>query len=331
MKTTSAADLTETQKKYMELCEEHGGVNAAARALGINPSTVSRSAAVAKRKLGLIPAPSKKSLLTGESWLVIPDTQIYPGADMLFMHCIGEYILHKRPHGVIMLGDLADMESLSSYDKGKRSYEGRRYKNDIECVITAQSILWAPVRKYNARVSTRKQYNPRTVFLEGNHEERGRRATDLDPMLYGTIDTLRDLKVREFWQEVHEFLKVVVINGVAFSHYFGTGLMNKPCSTAQIQLRKMHMSCIAGHQQGRQTFTERSADGRLLTSIIAGSSYPYDFSYLGPQGNNHWRGVLMLHNMKDGQFDEVYVPTQYLLSKYGQGKGPMMYAPEDIK
>ncbi len=262
--------------------------------------------------------------------LVIPDMQIKPGIDMTFVHCIGKYIVDKKPDLVVNLGDMADMESLSSYDKFKRSYEGRRYKNDTESTITAQKILWKPVEDYNA-LHPNKPYKPKRVFLVGNHEERGDRVTQVDPMLEGTIDILKDLKLKEYWDEVHEFMQVVVINGVAFSHYFGTGPMNRACSTAQQQLTKMHMSCISGHQPGRQTSTGKAADGRLITSIIAGSSYDYNLDYMGIQGNKHWRGIIMLHNMVNGEFDEVYIPTHYLKDKYAKGLPPMVFAPPEEK
>jgi hypothetical protein len=265
---------------------------------------------------------------------VIPDMQIKPNIDLRFVHAIGRYIVDKKPDFVVNLGDMADMPSLSSYDKGKKSFEGKRYKNDVESVRTAQEILFDPLKQYNLKIARKNPdliYNPETIFLEGNHEERIRRAIELDSALDGTMDLEEDLKLYDHWHRVYDFLRVVTVQGIAFSHYFGTGVMNRPASTSQVQLNKMHMSCISGHQPGRQTSTGRAADGRLLTSIIAGSSYDYQLDYMGVQGNKHWRGVLMLHNALNGSFDEVYIPTQYLLEKYCTGMGPVMYSPKRRK
>ena len=63
--------------------------------------------------------------------LIIPDTQCKSGQDFSFLDKIGKYIVEKQPDVVIHLGDFADMPSLSSYDKGKKSFEGRRYTKDI--------------------------------------------------------------------------------------------------------------------------------------------------------------------------------------------------------
>lgn len=126
-----------------------------------------------------------------------------------------------------------------------------------------------------------------------------------------------DLAYEGFGWTVHPFLDVVVLDGIAYSHYFTTGLLGRPCSSAAIQLSKKHQSCVAGHQQGLQVMHGHRADGKRLTSIIAGSCYEHNEDYLGPQGNRHWRGCLMLHSVNNGEFDLVPVPLRYLKDKYG--------------
>jgi hypothetical protein len=108
-----------------------------------------------------------------------------------------------------------------------------------------------------------------------------------------------------------------VVSGIAFSHYFVTGLLGRPCSSASIQLAKKHMSCVSGHQQGMQIATGHRGDGIRLTSIIAGSCYEHDEDYLGPQGNKHWRGVVMLNDVTpEGEFDLMPVSLDYLKRRY---------------
>lgn len=251
--------------------------------------------------------------------LFIPDTQARPGDDFGFLRRIGQYIVDKKPDVIVHAGDFADMPSLSSYDKGKRSFEGRRYRKDLEAAHDAMESLLGPMREYNEmRLRNKKGlYRPRMVMTLGNHEDRINRTINCEPMLDGTI-SVDDLKYESYGWEVHPFLEVVVIEGIAFSHYFTTGTMGRPASTASAQLNKKHMSCIAGHQQGRQSATAVKADGRQITSIIAGSCYEHQEDYLGPQGNRHWHGLVMLHNVQDGQFDEVYVPLSYINERYAE-------------
>lgn len=244
--------------------------------------------------------------------LVVPDTQCRPGDDFTFLKHIGEYAVAKQPDIIIHMGDHWDMPSLSSYDVGKRVFEGRRYKNDVNAGNDAMDKLFSPIKDYNVqqKKNAKKQYKPRTVFLTGNHCNRINRAVNDDPKLEGTIG-MQDLNL-SYFDEVHDFLEVVVIDGVAFSHYFVTGIAGRPASTAQAQLNKKFMSCVAGHQQGLQIATGHRADGQRLTSIIAGSCYEHEEEYLGAQGNQHWRGCLMLHEVNDGQFDLMPVSLDYL-------------------
>jgi hypothetical protein len=249
--------------------------------------------------------------------LILPDAQVKPGHSTKYLRAVGNYIVDKQPDVVVCIGDFADMPSLSSYDKGKKSFEGRRYRADIESVHVGMENLLGPLREYNAKQNKNKkqQYRPRMVLTLGNHEERIQRAVENDAVLDGTIG-LQDLRYEEFGWEVHPFLEVVVIDGVAYSHYFTTGVAGRPASTANTLLTKKHMSCVAGHQQGRQIATATKADGNMITAIIAGSCYEHDEDYMGPQGNKHWRGIVMLHEVNDGSFDEMFVSLRYLKEKY---------------
>ena len=210
------------------------------------------------------------------------------------------------------------MPSLSSYDVGKKSFEGRRYKEDITIVHRAMEKLLQPIWKYNAKAKSnhKERYNPRLILTLGNHEERISRAVNSDPKLDGTIG-IEQLNYVEYGWEVYPFLEVVVLDGVAYSHYFTSGTLGRPCVSAAAQLSKKHQSCVSGHQQGLQIAMSANAAGVRLTSVIAGSCYEHNEDYMGPQGNKHWRGCLMLHSVLNGEFDLVPVPLQYLQSKYG--------------
>ncbi len=177
--------------------------------------------------------------------------------------------------------------------------------------------LLTPINTHNdkQRRNGKKLYKPRMVLTLGNHEERIERAVDADAKLEGVL-SLSHLQYQEFGWEVHPFKEVVVIDNIAYSHYFVTGVAGRPAGTAAAQFRKTNMSAVAGHQQGLQIHTGNRADGALLTSIIAGSCYEHDESYLGPQGNKHYRGLIVLHDVDDGEFNVMPVPLTYLKSKY---------------
>jgi hypothetical protein len=255
--------------------------------------------------------------------LVIPDCQVKPDVDLNYLTYIGKYAAEKKPDVIVCIGDFADMPSLSSYDVGTKSFEGRRYNLDIESVYDGMSLLMAPIIAEQERLkrNKEKQWKPRLVMTLGNHEDRITRAINNDPKLDGLIG-IGDLGYESFGWEVHPFLQVVVIDGIAYSHYFTSGAMGRPIGSAQALLTKLHMSAFAGHQQGRQIAYGKRADGREMTSIICGSAYPasQQEAYLGIQGNQHWRGVYVLHEVHDGTFDEMAVSTRYLIERYTEEK-----------
>jgi hypothetical protein len=295
--------MTPRQLEYLQAVAEHGSARKAADALGVHHSAICRALNSKQPKIGK----SKRIL-------VMPDVQAKPGSDFSYLSRIGQYALDKRPDIIVCIGDFADMPSLSSYDKGKKSFEGRRYKRDIEAAQFAMQAFLKPINDHNEK-HPNKPYKPRMVLTLGNHEHRINRACEDDPKLDGVL-SVKDLAYEEYGWEVYQFLQVVLIDGVAFSHYFTSGTMGRPVTTAQAALSKKHMSVVQGHQQGLQIATGYRGDGLLLTSIIAGSCYEHDEDYLGPQGNKHWRGFLMLHAVKDGSFDLMPVSLAYINGRY---------------
>ena len=43
------------------------------------------------------------------------------------------------------------MSSLSSFDVGKKTFEGRRYRNDIEAAHEGMETLLGPIKEYNSK------------------------------------------------------------------------------------------------------------------------------------------------------------------------------------
>lgn len=297
---------TARELEYIAAIKEYGGTRKAALALGVARQTI--EGAMNSLKKRATPPKDKTTRI-----MVLPDVQAKPGIDFSYLRRIGMYMVEKKPDVVVCIGDFADMPSLSSYDKGKKSFEGRRYKRDIEAAQFAMQAFLGPLEEHNK--AAKKPYKPRMVLTLGNHEQRILRATEDDPKLDGML-SLKDLAYDEYGWEVVPFLEVIVIEGVAFSHYFTSGTMGRPASTAAAQLRKTNMSCVAGHQQGKQIAYATRADGSTITSIIAGSCYEHDEDYLGAQGNKHWRGFIMLNEVRDGAFDEMWVSLHYINHKY---------------
>lgn len=240
---------------------------------------------------------------------VLPDVQALPGVSFTHLAAYGRYIAEKRPDVVVCIGDFGDFPSLSHFERGTIAFEGRRYKKDLSAFHEAMQTFLEPIAKV-------KGYHPHMEFTLGNHEDHIRRAWHEDPKLEGLM-SLDDLKLAEYGWRVHEFLQPVSIGGVAFCHYYPSGIMGRPVTSARALLTKLHMSCVAGHQQGRDVAFARRADGQDMTAIISGSFYQHKYEYLSPFTNAHWRGAFFLHEVRDGRFDDMFLSLDYLLRRYG--------------
>lgn len=251
--------------------------------------------------------------------LVIPDCQVKEGVPLEHLTWAGKAIVDYKPDVVVNIGDFADMPSLSTHDvKGSKYFEGKRYTKDVAVVKDAMQMLLTPLKEMQSKQKKNKEkvYKPRMVMLMGNHENRIDRAINNNPTLEGLIST-KDLGYEKDW-EVHEFLHPVFINGVGFNHYWPVGAMGRAAGTAGAIISKLHMSCIAGHQQGKQVAYGKRADGQSICAIIAGSYYLHDESYMDKLSNKHWRGLVMLNEVNDGHFDEMFLSIEYLERKYGK-------------
>jgi hypothetical protein len=243
--------------------------------------------------------------------------QVKPGASLEHIDWIAQYVVDKKPDVLVIIGDWADMPSLSSYDVGTKSFEGRRYTDDILAANDALQRLMAPIEAEQERLAKGKRgkWKLRKVVTLGNHEHRISRAVETDRKLEGLIST-DHLHFKQWDFEVYPFLEVATVDGVAYCHYFCSGIMGRPITTARATLTKKHMSCVGGHLPGFDIATDYRADGSRITAIIAGSGYPDDLAYLNPQTNQHWRGIVSLHEVANGSFDQMPVSLRFLRERY---------------
>ena len=250
--------------------------------------------------------------------LVIPDCQVKEGVPLDHLTWAGKAICDYRPDVVVNIGDFADMPSLSTHDvKGSKYFEGLRYKKDVEVVKEAMKTLLEPLRTMQKvhKDGKHKVYTPRMVLTLGNHENRINRAINNNPQLEGLL-SVKDLEYEKDW-EVHDFLHPIFINGVGFNHYWPVGAMGRPAASPAAIISKLHMSCVGGHQQGKQVAYGKRADGQSICAIIAGSYYQHNEDYMDLLSNKHWRGLVILNEVNDGHFDEMFLSMEYLKGKYG--------------
>lgn len=240
--------------------------------------------------------------------LLIPDTQARPGEDLDHLDWASKAIDEYRPDVIVHLGDNWDMQSLNSYSApGSLEKENARYANDIAAGNEAMDRLTREWRDH-------AKYRPRLEFLTGNHEERIEREIAANPILQGII-SYDDFELFGFTRR--EFLEVVFIDGIAYSHYF-QNMNSKHAIGGSIdnRLNRIGMSFVQGHQQGFLYAQRPYPTGRIYHGLVAGSFYQHDEAYKGRQGNRHWRGIVVLNDVRDGNYDVMPLSIEYLKRKY---------------
>lgn len=251
--------------------------------------------------------------------IVIPDTQVKEGVPTDHLKWIGEYIVDHfagQPNvKIIHLGDNWDLPALSSYDKGKKSAEGKRVIADINAGNAGFALLSQALEEYNAKrkQNKEKQWWPQRILLRGNHEDRITRACQDDASLDGFLSL--DLLKSPGW-EVVPFLKPIFIDGIGYVHYWQNNMTGKPLGgAASTRMKTLGFSFTQGHQQVLD-YAIRFVKGSSQHGLIAGACYLHDEMYKGFQSNAHWRGIIVKHEVRDGSYDPMFVSLDYLARRY---------------
>lgn len=246
----------------------------------------------------------------------MPDAHCHPDYNNNRALWVGEFIADTRPDVLINIGDLGDMASLSSYDKGKASFHGRTYKRDVDAVIDFNEKMFS-------RIKARKKRMPETHFLEGNHENRIARALEFQPQLSGTVD-FDDLRLGEYYQNIHRYQgghpAVAVLGGVAYAHFHVSGIAGKPISGlhhADSLISKRHSSSTVGHSHLADWSTEISGDGRRINGCVVGCFVDYQMDWTGVTQNYWWSGVVVKRNVNQGNYDIQFISIEALKAAYG--------------
>lgn len=242
--------------------------------------------------------------------VVIPDTQVKPGVRVEHLEWISSYIQAIKPELIIHIGDHFDMPSLSSYDKGTAAAENKRYVDDI---LAGQDGL----RVLNRHIRPTKTWKPRKVFLMGNHEQRVVRFANDNPNMIGTVGP-HSFKLENFGWDVKPFLKPFEDDNINYVHYVANPMTGKPYTgKASGILQRCGKSFVMGHRQELDIATRTILGGDMQVGIVAGACYLHDEGYKGFQGNNHWRGIIVLNDVHDGYGDIMPVSLSYLERKHG--------------
>jgi hypothetical protein len=252
----------------------------------------------------------------GKTHLVIPDTHAHFQHHNKRADYLANLIIDLKPDVVVHMGDGPDMPSLSGYDRGKKSFQGRTYKADIEAWLDFQDRMWHPVKQ-------RKKKLPDTYYIEGNHDERISRAINMQPELEGAID-IADLQLSDYWDEVIRYdgrtPGILHLDDISYAHFFVSGVMGKPISgerPANALLNKQYVSCTAAHGHTLDYCVRTTAHRTKIMGLVAGCFIDYHCDWAGTSQDLWWNGVIIKRNVEGGCYDPQFVSLTALKKEYG--------------
>lgn len=250
--------------------------------------------------------------------LIIPDAQIKPGGSTEHIDWAAQAIVEYRPSVIIVIGDWWDFQSLNSHSApGSVELENSRYLDDVNAGNEAFRRLVAPMERERARLAKNraKRWNPRKVFIMGNHEHRADRVAANEPKWAGVIGS-HNCETLDF--ERFPFLSIAEIDGIKYCHYFPHPMSGKPIGgTIVSRLNNIGSSFVQGHQQG-MLYASKAYPDHCKHGLVCGRFYNDHEHYRSDDvQRSEWSGIVVLNEVNNGSYDLMPLSMNYLRRKYG--------------
>ena len=254
-----------------------------------------------------------------KDYLIVPDQHSHHNHNNDRADWLGQFIKDRKPDVVVNMGDQWDLPSLSSFDKGKASFNGANYEKDINAGLDFQDRMWHPMKKSKKKM-------PRTVFLEGNHEHRINKVLEYEPHLAGERYGISysNLQLNHYYDDVVMYEGgtpgIINLDGISFAHFMVSGLMGRPIGGehhASSLLQKNYSSCIVGHSHTADFAIRSGSNGKTIMGLVCGVYQDFDSGWAGLCNRLWWRGLVYLKNVDEGVFEPEFISIESLRKAYG--------------
>ena len=242
--------------------------------------------------------------------LVIGDPHCTPKANNERFLWAGKLAADYKVTHVICMGDFCSMDSLSTYDRGKKSFEGRRYQKDMEHTHNALALFNKGLGKHK----------PLKIMILGNHEDRIDRFVDENPELDGSV-SIKDLHYKKYgWREI-PYKAIKVIDGVHYSHHLPSGIMGSAISGENIArsiLTKHKVSATVGHSHLLDYAVSTLPNGKKLHALSAGCYLNHIEHFARDTQHMWWSGLILKKEVKDGNYNMELIDIKTIRREYGK-------------
>jgi hypothetical protein len=231
-------------------------------------------------------------------------------------------VLDYKPDVIVVIGDFADMPSLSTHEKpGSKHTVNQNIKADFDAANEAFARFVGPIHREMDRLANghRKRWTPECHYLFGNHENRIVNCLNAEPKYEGLfgLDTFQTPGFKR-----HDYLKIVTIDGLKYCHYFPMPHSGKAIGGSIVsRLNNIGASFVQGHQQGFLYASKQFPD-HIKHGLVCGRFYLENEHYR-PEDvqNSEWNGIVVLNEVHDqngngATYDLMPLSMSYLRRKY---------------
>lgn len=297
--------------RHAEALLAHGAGKAHARRLGISERSA-RAALAYAQEHGV---PKWRVVVIGDAHFK-PGDHWY-GRAIVFARFINRQFAIARERGErfawVVIGDWHDMPACSSYDRGKKAFEGRMVRADVESGNDARALMDSHIEEAVHELAMRK------IVVLGNHEYRIQRLIDDNRELEGTYGygaPGETAVCRPDWSdhgyEVYPFLEPAFIEDVAFMHYLpnpGNGKAVSSVNMGRQLVLKALASVVVGHNHLFKYDAQPTLRGPKLCAASVGCAFTEREDWAGVMSNNAYdRGLCVLEGLQGTEFTPHFYP-----------------------
>ena len=196
---------------------------------------------------------------------------------------MGHELIKKKPPVFIQIGDWATLDSLNFHidDASTSGKLKPTWNEDMASLRKSLELFTAPLNAYNKkqRETKHKQYKPKLVITEGNHENRSKIYGEKHPAVGTKLRNELIALFEEFGFHYQPFKIPYVIGQTDFLHC-PISIMGKPIggeNVANTTASKSINDTVFGHTHKRQTITKPKLGSfnQFVTAIDLGSGMPH--------------------------------------------------------
>lgn len=255
--------------------------------------------------------------------LVFSDGHVAPGQPAERWSALGKFILDRKPTEIWNLGDMATNDSVTFWNVPHK--DKVTLQDDVNAVVTAQELLFAPIEKYNKqrRKTRHKQYKPYTVLCKGNHEDRLDRRIENDELGLGSIvDPTKVYKFDKYWKEICDYGEYIERHGILLTHC-PFNRLSRPM-TGVNRGRQIAMQSPKPVFYGHTHMFEHTSVGMLgsgnavnqVVNLPAFMEQGHVEKYAAKGASGWSYGFLYVTILDDGSFTYEWVSTAQLMAQY---------------